>query len=129
MEVFLSKEASQSISALQCSLSNTNTDGFLIGHKRGGLFFVENILPSPKGFFSSPQKYFKLNKNLEDKILGFYSFQTNEKQLKKILTPFAYGKIFLRLNLDKTDRLKIKPFAIEHDQSFFLQPIDFKSAL
>jgi hypothetical protein len=129
MEVFLSKEASQSFSALQCGLPNMNTDGFLIGHKRGNMFFVEKILPSSKGFFSSPQKYFKLKKKLGDKILGFYSFQMNERQLKKILTPFAYGKIFIRLDLDKTDRLEIKPFAIEHDQNFFLQPINLKSAL
>ena len=93
------------------------------------MFFVEKILASPKGFFSSPQKYFNLKQKLEDKILGFYSFQTNEKQLKKILTPFAYGKIFLRLDLDKSDQLEIKPFVIEHDQGFFLQPINLKSAL
>jgi len=129
MEVFLSKEASQSFSALQCGLPNMNTDGFLIGHKRGNMFFVEKILPSSKGFFSSPQKYFKLKKRLGDKILGFYSFQMNERQLKKILTPFAYGKIFIHLDLDITDRLEIKPFAIEHDQNFFLQPLNLKSAM
>jgi len=129
MQVFLSKEASHSITALQCYLPNANTYGFLIGHKRGNMFFVEKILPSPKGFFPSPQKYFQLKKKLDDKILGFYSFRANDTQLKKILTPFAYGKIFLSLDLDKSDRLEIKPFAIEHDQNFFLQPIKLKSAL
>ena len=128
MEVFLSKETSQSFSALQCSHPKINTEGFLIGHKRGNLFFVENILPSPKGIFSSPQKYFQLKKMLEDKILGFYSFQPNETLIKKILAPFAYGKILIRLDLDKTDRLEIMPFAIGHDKNFFLQPIKLKLA-
>jgi hypothetical protein len=128
MEVFLSTEAIQSFSALQCSFPNTNTDGFLIGHKRGDMFFVEGILPSQKGFFSSHEKYFKLKQKLEDKIIGFYSFQINESKLKKILSPLSYGKIFLRLDMDKTNRLDIQPFAIEHDKSFFLLPVTLKYA-
>ena len=128
MEVFLSKESAQSFYALQCSLSNTNTDGFLIGHKRGDMFFIEKIIPSQKGFYSSQQKYFELREKLEDKILGFYSFLATENKLKKILTPLGYGKIFLRLDRDKSNQLDIKPFAIEHDQDFFLLPINLKSA-
>jgi len=127
MEVFLSAEAIQSLSAIQCCLSSTITDGFLIGHKRGGMFFIEKTLPSQKGFFSSQRKYFELRQKLEDKIIGFYSFQTNESKLKKILAPLAYGKIYLRLDLDKTNRLEIKPFVIEHDRGFFLLPIKLKS--
>jgi len=128
MEVLLSEEVIQSFSALQCGLSDTNTDGFLIGHKRGNMFFIEKIFPSQKGFFSSYQKYLAMKKNLYDKILGFYSFQTTDSKLKKILAPIAYGKIFLRLDRDKTDQLVIKPYAIEYDQDFFLLPIDLKSA-
>lgn len=128
MEAFLSTEAIQSFAALQCSLPNTNTDGFLIGHKRGYMFFVERILPSQKGFFSSQKKYFELRQKLEDKIIGFYSFQTNESKLKKILSPLFYGKIFLRLDMDKSNRLDIQPFTIEHDQDFFLLPVSLKCA-
>lgn len=128
MEVFLSKESVQALSALQCSLSNTNSDGFLIGHKRGDMFFVEKVIPSQKDFYSSRQNYFELSKKIEDRILGFYSFHTTENKLKKILTPLGYGKVFLRLDRDDPDQLDIKPFAIEHDQDFFLLPIILKSA-
>ena len=119
MEVMLSAEAIQFLSALQCDLSSTNTDGFLIGHKRGDMFFIEKIFPSQKGFFSSNHKYLAIKQSLDDKILGLYSCQTTESTLKKILTPIAYGKIFLRLDRDKTDQWEIKPFAIEHDQDAF----------
>ena len=128
MEVLLSKEVVQSFSALQCDLSDTNADGFLIGHKRGDMFFVEQIIPSQKGFFSSREKYTAIKQILEDKILGFYSFHTTESKLKKILDPIAYGKIFLRFDLDKTDQWMLKPYAIEHDKGFFLLPIELKSA-
>jgi hypothetical protein len=129
MEVFLSKEAKQSFSALRCCLSNTNTDGFLIGHRRGNMFVVERILPSPAGFYSSVEKYFELKKGLDDRILGFYSFRMNERKLKKILTPFTFGKIYLALDSEDSDRLEIKPFAIEHDRKFFLRPINLRSGL
>jgi hypothetical protein len=129
MEVFLSKEVKQSISALQCCLSNTNTDGFLIGHKRGNMFIVERILSSSTGFYTSKEKYFELKKELDDRILGFYSFQMNERKLRKILTPFAFGKIFLLLDIENSERLEIKPFAIEHDSNFSLMPIKLRAVL
>jgi hypothetical protein len=129
MQVYLSEEAKQFISALHCCLNKTNADGFLIGHKRGAMFVVERILPSSSGFFSSPEKYFELKNMLDDRILGFYSFRTNETKLKKILTPFAFGKIFLSLDLENSDRLEIKPFVIEHDRKFHLQPINLRSTL
>jgi hypothetical protein len=128
MEVLLSEEATRSFSALECSLSNTNTDGFLLGHKRGDLFFVEKIFPSQKGFFSSDKEYFAMRQNFDDKILGFYSYQMNESKLKKILSPIAYGKIFLRFDRNKGNQWVIKPFAIEHNEGFFLLPINLKSA-
>jgi hypothetical protein len=126
MEVFLSPETIQSLSLLQYGLSNTVSDGFLIGHKRGGLFFIEKAFPSQKGFFSSLGEYFELKQKLDDKLLGFYSFQTNESKLKKILAPVAYGKVYLRIEANHTDRLEIKPFIIEYDQDFYLLPIDLK---
>ncbi len=127
MEIILSKDASKSISVLQCCHISTNTDGFLIGHKRGNMYFVEKILPSPKGFFPSSKEYYAMRQTLDDKILGFYSFHTTESKIKKILAPFAYGKIFLRLDQDSRNQWVIKPFAIEHDKDFFLVPVALQS--
>lgn len=127
MEVLLSTEAIQSLSALQSGLFKTIADGFLIGHKRGSLFFIEKTLPSQKGFFPSQKNYFELRQKLDDKILGFYSFQTNESKLKKILSPLGYGKIYMECDPDKTDRLEMKPFVIEYDRGFFLSPIKLKT--
>lgn len=128
MEVFLSKEVIQSLAALQSGLPGATGDGFLIGHKRGSVFFVEKAVPSQKGFFFSWQNYFELSEKLDDKICGFYSFRTSESRLKKILSPLAYGKIFLRLEPDHTHRLGIESFVIAYDREFFLQQIELKSA-
>jgi hypothetical protein len=127
MEVLLSKEVIQSFSALQCGFSNTNTDGYLIGHKRGNSFYIEKIFPSQKGFFSSLEEYFAIKQKLDDKILGFYSFQMSESKLKKILSPAAYGKVCLRFDRNKKARWIVKSYVIEHEKDFFLLPIDLKS--
>ena len=127
MEVLLSKDVIQSFSALQCGLSDTNTDGFLIGHKRGDLFFIEKIFPSQKDYFASEKEFFTIKQKLHDKILGFYSFKTTETKLKKILKPIGYGKIFLRFDRDKKNQWASKSYVIEHDQDFHLLPVGFKS--
>jgi hypothetical protein len=128
MEIFLSKEASKAISALQTGHVNTNTDGFLIGHKRGNMYFVEKIFPSSKGFFSTLEELLTTKKKLEDKILGFYSFRTTEGKLKKILSPAAFGKIYLQIDRNKKNIWEVNPFIIEHDKDFYLLPVDLKSS-
>jgi hypothetical protein len=127
MEVYLSKDVLESFSALRLLLADSSADGILIGHKRGHMFFVERILPSQRSFFSSEEKFLSLNKQLDHRILGFYSFKTDQRKIKKILAPFAYGKIFLQMFIDRKDRLEIKPFVIEHEKDFHLSPIKFRS--
>lgn len=127
MEVYLSKDVLESFAAICFLLVDSNTDGILIGHKRGHMFFVERILQTQRSFFSSEKKFLSLNKQLDHRILGFYSFKTDQRKIKKILAPFAYGKVFLRISIDKKGRLEIKPFVIEHEKNFYLSPIKFRS--
>jgi len=127
MDAYLSQEAYQSLSALSLISSRSNPDGLLIGHKRGHRYFVEKILPSLKGFFSSVEKYFATNELLDEKVLGFFSFKKEEKKIEKILTPFAYGKLFLEIHLNKKKRMDIKSYIIDYEHEFFLSPIKLKS--
>ncbi len=127
MEVYLSEEALTSFAALRLVLSGTNTDGFLIGHKRGLMFFVERIFPSRRGFFSSEEIFLSFIKLLDNKILGFYSYQPDQKKINKILAPSSYGKLFLNIDINTKSQLVIKPFVIEYQNDFFLSPIKFKS--
>jgi hypothetical protein len=126
MDAYLSREAHQSLTALGLLSSNSVPDGFLLGHKRGHRFFVEQIFPSLKGFFPSLKKYWELDKLYEGKILGFFSFQPDEKKMRKILAPFAYRKLFLKINPNSPKELTIKPYIIDHDKEFLLVPIKLK---
>jgi hypothetical protein len=126
MEVYLSEEVTESLSALRLDLSSANTDGFLIGHRQAHLFFVEKIFPSCRGFFSSKKVFLSLTKLLHNRILGFYSFQVDQKKTNKLLSPLFYGRLFLDVKINKKNQMVIQPFVIEHEEDFFLSPIKIK---
>lgn len=127
MDAYISKEAHQTLAALSLIFSESNSDGLLIGHKRGHRYFVEKIFPTLKGFFPSQEKYLAMNELFEEKILGFYSFSKDEEKNKKILKPFAHGKLFLQIRLNKNKKMTIKSYVIDYKNEFFLSPIHLKS--
>jgi len=127
MDVYLSRDAFLSIRALGLISLNSNLDGLLIGHKRGHRFFVKKIFLSVKGFFPSKEKYLLLNELFNDSIIGFFSFNPDEKKIRKILAPFAFGKVFLDIRLDGQEKININPFVVEYEEEFFLSPIQLKS--
>ncbi len=85
MDAYLSQEACQSLNVVNLISSSSTSDGLLIGHKRGHRFFAEKILPSLPGFFPSLKKYHELDQLFNGKLLGFFSFNPDEKKIKKIL--------------------------------------------
>lgn len=127
MDAYLSQEAYQTLTALSLISAQSSSDGLLIGHIRGHRYFVEKIFPTLKGFFPSREKYFAMNELFEEKIIGFYSFTKDEKKIKKILTPFTHGKLFLQIRLNKNKKMTIKSYVIEYEDEFFLSPIHLKS--
>lgn len=127
MKVYLAEAVRRLLTAHKLMFIASNPDGMLLGHRRADLFFVENILPSLSGFFSSPQKYFSISQILDQQIIGFYSFKTSDSKLKKLLCPLAYGKVFLRLDVGENGQMDIKPFIVEYEEDFFLSPLKLKS--
>ncbi len=126
MDAYLSQEAYKSLSAISLISSSSNPDGFLIGHKKGHRFFVENIFSSVNGFFPSLQKYHELDQFYDGKLFGFFSFKPEKNKIKKILAPFACGKLFLELNLNQQNKMSIKSYIIDYKDEFFLFPIKLK---
>lgn len=125
MDAYLSREVRQSFSAL--SLLSSNPDGFLFGHKRGNMFFVEKILPTMKGFFPSLQRYQEFEELYEENLLGFFSFSADEKKISKLLASYAFGKLFIEIRLNPQKKITVKPYVIDFDKVFLLSPIKLKS--
>lgn len=126
MDAYLSRDAYQSLEALNLIAPHVSPDGLLIGHKRGHRYFVEKVFPALKGFSSFPQSYFDLDQLFEGKLIGFFTLNPEEKKMKKILAPFAYGKLFLKIDLENK-RITIQSFIIDYEEEFFLSPIRLRT--
>jgi hypothetical protein len=125
MDAYLSEEAYRALEAL--NMVRGNQDGLLLGHLRGHRFFVEKILPTQKGFFSSQEQYLSLNQHFGDRVIGFFSFNPEKKKAKKILAPITQGKLYLSINSQGGDSLDIRSYRIDFQDQFFLSPIRLKS--
>ncbi|MGD2245804.1 MAG: hypothetical protein PVI11_04570 [Candidatus Aminicenantes bacterium] len=128
MDAYLSREARQILKALSLVSSNSKSDGFLIGHRRGHRLFVEKILPSREGFFPSLKKYHELEELFEGQLIGFFSFRLDEKKMSRLLAPHAYGKLFLEIKLIPQKKLAITPYVVDYEKDFFLRPIKLKKS-
>lgn len=126
MDAYLSREAHNSLLGLNLVASKTNMDGILIGHKRGQRLFVEKILPTKNGFFPSYESYLALDKHFQGNLVGFFTFKFNEKKIKKILSPFAFGQLLLNIHPTKKNKMTIKSYVIDYKKDFFLSPVDLK---
>jgi hypothetical protein len=126
MNVLISRQSFQAFTALNLISANFKPEGLLIGHKRGQSFFVEKILPTLSGFFSSPENYHELDRLFKEKIIGFFSFKRDGRKVKKILAPFACGKLFLKLASRGKRILNIESFVIDYEKKFLLKPIKKK---
>ena len=124
MDAYLSKEASSSLEAL--NIVRGDQDGLLLGHLRGHRFFVEQIFPTQKGFFSSQKQYLSLNQHFYDRVIGFFSFNPDERRAKKILAPLTQGKLYLSIHSQGNDTLDIRSFRIDYKDRFYLSPIPLK---
>lgn len=126
MDAYLSREAYKSLEALNLVAPHASPDGLLIGHKRGHRYFVEKVFPALKGFSSLPHSYFDLDQLFEGELIGFFSLNPEEKRIKKILAPFAYGKLFLKIYLENK-RITIQSFIIDYEEEFCLSPIQLRT--
>jgi hypothetical protein len=127
MDIYLSREALLYLKGQALESPGQAPSGLLLGHKRGQRFFVEQVYPSRESFFSSEQNYWAFRRLFGGKIIGFYSFTSSTAAKPKILQPFAYGKLFLRITRRPKNRLSLKPHVIEYKDSFFLLPISLHS--
>lgn len=123
MDAYLSQEAYQSLNVINLISSSSSSDGLLVGHRRGHRFFVEKIFPSLPGFFPSLKKYHELDQFFDGKLLGFFSFNPDEKKIKKILAPFACGKLFLKISSNQQKKMAIKSYVIDYENEFLLLPV------
>jgi len=127
MDAYLAAEASRALKAFSVLSAKPDLSGFLIGHKRGLRFFVENIFPLPKGFQPTLENYHGLNRLLDEKIIGFFAFPATAGHKRRLFQPFACGKMFLGVRFDKKGGLRFESYFIDYDDHFLAAPIKLQT--
>jgi hypothetical protein len=85
------------------------------------------MFPTQKGFFSSQGQFLSLNQHFGDRVIGFFSFNSDDRKVKKILTPLTQGKLYLTIHSQGDIELDIRSFRIDYKDHFYLSPIRLKS--
>jgi hypothetical protein len=123
MDAYLSKEAWQHLRAQALESARRRARGLLLGHRRGGRFFVERIYPCSFGKFPSDGQYRALDGIFEGKIIGFYSGRRRPWPAGGKFPPFAYDKLCLEFDPHPKKGLVLRPAVVEYSGSFHLVPV------
>jgi hypothetical protein len=122
MDVYLSDEAWQHLRAQALEIPRRRVGGLLLGHRRGGRFFVESIFPCSFGDFPSDRKYQALDGIFEGKIIGFYCSGRRAGPAAGKLPTFSYNKVYLEFDPHPKEGLILRPAVVEYSDSFHLVP-------
>jgi len=127
MDAYLTAEARRALAAFGALSPKPDLSGFLLGHKRGHRFIVENIFPLPKGFRPTLEHYYSLDRLLDGKIIGFFAFPPTAVPKSDLLQPFACGKLLLGVRVDKKRNLHYESFVIDYDGRFKAKPVGLRT--
>ena len=122
MDVYLTEEARQHLRAQALESPRRKTGGLLLGHRRGGRFFVERIYPCSCGTFPSARKYWALDGVFEGKIIGFYFSGRRSGSAAGQWPPFSCNKLYLEFDAHPEKGLTLRPAVVEYSGSFHLVP-------
>jgi len=123
MEVTLSREAELLIRAGRVPARTPPLEGYLLGHRRGPVFFVERLLPFGPVFSLSEDENRRIGRLFEGTILGTFSFRTGPARRRRVLRPGYYGTLFGQAGRGRTGRLRLEMFLVEYDRTFYLKPL------
>lgn len=119
MDVYLTWEAREYLEGL--AFSRSCLDGILLGHKRGHEYYIEQVFPYPEVLSLTDEEFTQINRHFNDRVMGFYFFNSDKEIAQKLLGPFSMGKILIRIETDKKKHLKMDSFSIDYDEKFCLK--------
>lgn len=120
--MYLGREAQRYLEGL--ALCSSCLQGVLIGHKRGYEYYIEQVFPLHKALGMTEESFAEINRHFDDKVVGFYTFSSDEKSDKRIFFPFAVGKVLLRIKTDREKGISVDSFYIDYDDAFSLKSVD-----
>ncbi len=123
MDIFLSIASQKALAAIVALSPAGKTGGFLLGHVRGGQYFVENAIAALGSDWSEHETYDRLDAIEPGRIIGFFVFSRSAAGRRKIGKPHACGKAVLAVAEKPGGQLEFEGFRIDFTGRFVFGPI------
>jgi len=123
MDIYLTAEAVRSLGAARLLTPAGESRGFLLGHRRGDRFIVENILSSPAGRWPGLKILLQLDADLGGKIVGFFTVGSASTDRAELLQPFGVGKILV----EGTGKTAFHGKLIDYEEGFRFRPVTIRA--
>jgi hypothetical protein len=129
VDVLITPEAKGEIEAIRAFRPRPGTWGVLVGHRRGPRFIVEKVLAAGNpGTVPAEELLDRLDTVWPGRTIGLFAVRPGAAFRKAARGPAWYGKLFLEIA--GTARAPVlRPFVVEFERSFFLDPIAFAPAV
>jgi hypothetical protein len=123
VDVFLTTASLKTLRAIADLSPAGKPGGFLLGHVRGGQYFVEGALAAPAGDWAEHAAYDRLDRIEPGRIIGFFVFFRSATERRKIGAPHACGKVVLTAAGKKSGPPEFQGFRIDYTGRFVFDPL------
>jgi hypothetical protein len=123
MGVFLTTASLKALRAIAALSPRKKPAGFLLGHVRGGRYFVENAIAGAGGDWAEHETYDRLDAIEPDRIIGFFVFSRSAAERRRIGKPHACGKVVLAVAKKRNGILEFEGFHIDYTGRFVFDPL------
>ncbi len=123
MDAYISPRAAKELKAAVLLYTEKDIVGYLLGHKRGHRYFIENLIHSSPDVLFKENIFFSLNDLFSDSIIGFFSLSSERTNKKTFFNPLGIGKLLIDIHPGKNSTYVLKSFQIDFKDIYKLKPI------
>jgi hypothetical protein len=123
MDIFLATAALKSLRAIAALSPTGKPAGFLLGHVRGGRYFVESAIAAAGRDWAEHETYDRLDSIEPGRIIGFFTFSRSAAERRRIGKPHACGKAVLAVFKKRDGVLEFEGFRVEYTGRFVFDPL------
>jgi hypothetical protein len=123
VNVFLTTASLKDLRAIAALSPSGKPGGFLLGHIRGGQYFVENALAAGESDWAGHDAYDRLDKIMPGRVVGFFVFSRSAAERRRIGAPHACGKVVLTAAAKKGGPPAFQSFRVDYAGRFVFEPL------
>lgn len=123
MDAFLTTDALRMLQTVALLAGSGRPAGVLLGHVRGGRFWVEAIVAGEKSKASSLEVHIRLDDLDPGRVIGFFDFSPTAAGRRAFARPQACGKLLLAVKRAPNGGLGFKGYQIDYNGRFVFLPV------